>query len=803
MKRFLSLILPVAVCAAGALAQAATAPWKPDARLEQQLRQSGNVHRIMKADPAYAGLTRWEAKPVLASRPLPLAENFERLRHTGPGTISVDTAVTISGKGSVRLDTPAELEKKNPTNRNYATPEIIFPLDGEDLRDFNRFSVWVRVEAPGVYLTFGGFTLYNEGDHLTPTPGRFEGQHFETIYPYKWQHIVWEIPDLYRDKVTGLGVNIMLAGAPVGAADSMKLYVDDMRLERVVPENSRGFDLRDGAMAYSHSGYKTGARKQALVQNTEAADFCLLRATDGAVAYNGQGRKLPDGFVELDFTEFDQPGAYVIETEGRRSQPFPIGDDAYLATAWRLLNFFFSERCGFDQPGIHQECHKDVLMFHPDGRSMSVSGGWHDAADLTQGTGNSAECAIALLEMADAVAGRDSILYERLLEEARWGLNWVMRTRFGDGYRLGGLIIGIWTKNIRGDKDDMQATAGNNPYDNLKAASCCALAVKHFEDTDPVFARWCRNTAVEDFDFALERLEHSRNNSNEAELYALATVTAMRLYDMSGDSKYLDKAAELARTVMACQQTERRTDWAMPLRGFFYESQAKDRILAYYHQSQEQLFAQAMAMLLEAAPEHAEAPMWRQSAEAYADYLHDIADVMAPYGILPAAVYEIDNTDYSNLYHEGEAVGLPSLEEYNAQVRNGVRLTDSIYLRRFPVAYQFRGFHAVTMGKAKAALILGRTLADKRLTDIGTRQLEYILGYNPFAMSTVYGDGYDYPPLYGAYAGDVVGAVPVGIETFENDDEPYFPMQNNCTYKEIWTHTTARLLWCVAELFRL
>jgi ubiquinone biosynthesis protein UbiJ len=29
-----------------------------------------------------------------------------------------------------------------------------------------------------------------------------------------------------------------------------------------------------------------------------------------------------------------------------------------------------------------------------------------------------------------------------------------------------------------------------------------------------------------------------------------------------------------------------------------------------------------------------------------------------------------------------------------------------------------------------------------------------------------------------------------------------YPVQNNCTYKEIWTHTTARLLWCVAELFR-
>ena len=106
------------------------------------------------------------------------------------------------------------------------------------------------------------------------------------------------------------------------------------------------------------------------------------------------------------------------------------------------------------------------------------------------------------------------------------------------------------------------------------------------------------------------------------------------------------------------------------------------------------------------------------------------------------------------------------------------------------------------MGKAKAAFILARLFNDKALRDIATRQVEYILGYNPFAMSTVYGDGYDYPPLYGAYAGNVVGAVPVGIETFENEDEPYFPMQNNCTYKEIWTHTTAHLMWCVAELFK-
>lgn len=54
MKKLITL-LPVLVYALHAQAQA---PWKPDTELEQQLQQSNHVHRIMKANPAYAGLTR-------------------------------------------------------------------------------------------------------------------------------------------------------------------------------------------------------------------------------------------------------------------------------------------------------------------------------------------------------------------------------------------------------------------------------------------------------------------------------------------------------------------------------------------------------------------------------------------------------------------------------------------------------------------------------------------------------------------------------------------------------------------------
>lgn len=101
MKYIIRTLL-LACCCMQAQAQA---PWKPDTELEKQLQQSNHVHRIMKANPAHAGLTRWEKKEVLKSRVLPLAEDFGALRHTGPGTIHVDRKVTVSGKGSVRLDT--------------------------------------------------------------------------------------------------------------------------------------------------------------------------------------------------------------------------------------------------------------------------------------------------------------------------------------------------------------------------------------------------------------------------------------------------------------------------------------------------------------------------------------------------------------------------------------------------------------------------------------------------------------------------------------------------------------------------
>lgn len=776
------------------------------ALMQKQVQDSRGVHRIMVEDESLGAYPRWLEKDVIESRTLPLVMPGEDpsaapVSVLGDGTLARDSQVTRSGKGSIRLDCAASTAKKKDSNRNYGTPEIVCPLDMEDITEWNRISCWVYVDAPGYYNAFLGFKLYNNGEHIIPVPGRFEGEHCFTVIPGQWTHIVWEVQDLYRDRVSGISANIMMMGETSGSASHMSLYLEDMRLEKVELDNSRGFGMRPGTIAYSHSGYRQGMRKQAVFQSGETSplSFTIVDATSRKTVFKGSTTVAPNGFHTADFSAFDRPGRYYLKAAGTHTDVFPIGSEAYLQTAWRGLNFFFSERCGADIPGIHEICHTDVIAVHPDGRTINWAGGWHDAADLTQGAGNNNEAVSALLELAAATD--DPELRERALEEARWGLDWLLRTRFGDGWRASSLVIGIWTRNIVGDKDDMRAGAERSVEANFRGAEVFAMAAPFYDESDPIFARWLRDAAVEDFGFAMA--DYLAAPKDGKDLNAFAAVSAARLYGLTGEQKYLDFAADRMADVIACLQMEPMSAWSLPLRGFFYEDASRSRIQGYYHQSQEHRPAQALQLLLASAPQHRDAAKWKAASEAIAEYYLATADIMAPYGLSPAAVYEVDNTDYSNIYHEGEGIGLPTMAEYNAQVRNGYRLADSVYLRRFPVAYQFRGFNSVTLAKAKAMFMLADVIASAELRDVAARQVEWVVGFNPFAASTIYGDGYEYHPLYGAYAGNVVGAVPVGIETFENDDEPYWPTQVNATYKEIWTQSTARMLSVCAELMSI
>jgi hypothetical protein len=60
------------------------------------------------------------------------------------------------------------------------------------------------------------------------------------------------------------------------------------------------------------------------------------------------------------------------------------------------------------------------------------------------------------------------------------------------------------------------------------------------------------------------------------------------------------------------------------------------------------------------------------------------------------------------------------------------------------------------------------------------------VGKNPFGQSIIYGEGHNYAQQYNALPGEVVGEIPVGIQSRFLEDTPYWPQVNTATYKEVW-----------------
>jgi hypothetical protein len=175
----------------------------------------------------------------------------------------------------------------------------------------------------------------------------------------------------------------------------------------------------------------------------------------------------------------------------------------------------------------------------------------------------------------------------------------------------------------------------------------------------------------------------------------------------------------------------------------------------------------------------------------YSEYLKTISSYTGPYGVLPASVYA--DTEY---LHVPES----RMESYRKQVLGGIPLGKGHYLRLFPVWMDYRGHFGTILPQAQALAAAGLLRNDQASADLAEHQLEWIIGKNPFAQSTMYGEGDDFVPLYTPSSGDMVGGLPVGIETRGEKDVPYWPVQSTWTYKEIWGHPPTNWLWLLSAI---
>ncbi len=771
---------------------------------------SGQAPRpLMPIDFAHSAEFGWLGKRVHASRVLETMTDSAGWRFTGSGRLSFPTAPRLGGMRVMRVDMQLLRDSTATARSRLPSVNLQRTFPGEDWRAYNRLSLWVRADVAGFPTVPFQVVLHNDGTEKVPDRYGREGTHVVTLAGNGWQQIVWEIEPLARDRVTMLEIGYFANKIIAAPGDRVAIEFGRMELQRVDPDHHTGWEVAPGRIAFSHSGYQTGQAKSAIVSDTASGDFQLVRVSDNAlgkvvVQRPAQTVRTPLGaFRQLDFSDVETPGTYVLRMGDARTRPFGIGGDVWKASIWKTLNFFYGNRCGFDVPGVHGIDHLDWFATHGD-RRITMSGGWHDAGDLSQGVINTGEGTYAMFALAERLAARgdDPVLVERLIEEARWGLDWVLRVRFDGGYRMGFASHNFWTNNVVGDADDRSVAAKNNPNANYIASAAAAIASRVLKSRDPALAARSLAIAEDDWEHAVVGVEGPATwhtpafAASRMELAGIGITASVELYRATGRQRYLDKAVELARVVTASQQVA-RVGRTFPLSGFFYTGPDRDTLFHQFHRAADQAPVVALSQLVETFPDHPDWMQWYATVARYAEYQKRGAATTAPYGVLPAYVYRL--ADSITVPDSGGRY-LATRDAYAAQVRAGTPMGDGWYLRAFPVWFQRRGNYGVLLSQAKGLSAASRLRGDSAGMELAQRQAQWVVGRNPFVQSTMYGEGYDWAQQYSVSSGDFVGSLPVGMQSRGMSDLPYWPSQNMYVYKEVWVHPSVRWLWLMADL---
>ncbi|MCX2740383.1 glycoside hydrolase family 9 protein [Pontibacter anaerobius] len=345
----------------------------------------------------------------------------------------------------------------------------------------------------------------------------------------------------------------------------------------------------------------------------------------------------------LDFSDFNQTGSFYIESGTVKSPAFRIGNDVYDHTADFVLRYMRQQRCGFN-PFLQDSCHTadGFRVFHPSGDSayVNVVGGWHDASDYLQYVTTSANATFQLLfayehnpdafgDEHDAAGLQGSNGIPDILDEAKWGLDWLLRMYLGKdqmynqiaddrdhaGYRLPNQDKVNYGKGrqrpvyfITGEPQGMKyknratgaaSTAG-------KYTSAFMLGAELLQKYDAVYADILRDRALQAFAFGLSKPGVSQTAPGSAPYFYEEDnweddmeLAATQLARFTGEEKYLRQAQQFGEkepvTPWMGADTARHYQWYPFLNlGHYYlassKAQNKEQFIGFLRQGLEGVY---------------------------------------------------------------------------------------------------------------------------------------------------------------------------------------------------------------------
>lgn len=200
-------------------------------------------------------------------------------------------------------------------------------------------------------------------------------------------------------------------------------------------------------------GYLPNSSKVAVwvsKQNQIIQTFSLVDAASGKTVLSRPAGKAFGKYgpflqsYRLNFSAYVRPGRYFLKAGKTVSPVFAIDQEVYSGTADFCLQYLRQQRSGFN-PFLKDSCHThDGYTRYgesaglPDSTHIDATGGWHDASDYLQYSTTTANTIDHLL-----MASRDfpGVFFDKhaanglhgsngrpdVLDEAKWGLNWLLK----------------------------------------------------------------------------------------------------------------------------------------------------------------------------------------------------------------------------------------------------------------------------------------------------------------------------------------------------------------------------------------
>ena len=701
---------------------------------------------------------------------------------------------------------------------------------------FNRLVLWVYTTgSTHQFLDLSAFPLKSRGSTDTDRN--------QWLRKDGWSRVVWDFhyhDKAYRSRINTLYMRGQNRGSLPGEGDVQRYFITDAVLLRVKPRKCRGWDPDPRVVVTTQVGYKPIGKKVALV-NAKAAgnEYTLWDIEAGRAALAGELRAVtsPTGPCRAaDFSRFEQCGRYEIRVGEVKSHPFTIAEDALRPAVDAALYFLRCDRSACDTP-YHKATSLDDARRLDNGEHQDFTGGWYDAGDTYQIPGNTMRVCrhgLRLHEalgswristdpvkaMSDILLGRKRITAplspaftpklwrdeDHLLDEMDWGLGFVLKHQDpSGGIYYGQVPVGLtkedknrmlwswyvqsyFTDNVVGTDDDkwwntrLSRVDGSATFMFIEAM---ALAAMTHRDRDPDLAERCMAAAERAWRHSLTAPgnEDGCGAGPSIEVRSVSTQACIRLYQATHKAAHREAALARGKALVDLMALDFSQVPDERITGFFWCSDKRKTPFANVQYWADPSIA--IADLCRTFPDDEDWIRWYGALKISGrHYWRELTAFHAPYYCMPGGLFSKEDVE-KPLPKRGPA---SSLKHYP---RERFIPVGKLFLRHFSAARARgantwpRASNQCFLQSAVALVHLALAANDPALEQLARDQINWILGNNPFAVSTVTGVGTDailgmsgeaYIPgrvCYGAIGWDLENDVPF----HSRNSRAYHPVQ--------------------------